>query len=324
MPSVDLSSAPASDAELEKLDLVCDQFLSQQKFSPGTLRYYRYCWSAFTQWCAAVNKPALPASTELVMRYLAWRLKHNRVQSVRGDLSAIRHQHILHGYTDPTNLEMQKLLRGAKRKLRQRIVGKRALGLEDFQAIANQLQEDGSVLGMRNHALIVVGFASGWRGAELTLLQLADIRFDREDRLVMNLDYSKTDQEGRHGRQIILPRGQSEATCPVRTMRRWLLARGEWAGALFCAVGNKRQVQCRPVKPGQVRTQLRKYLRAQGLEEGRFGAHSLRSGMITTSVENGADAVAIAQRTGHRKLTSILQYVRPIEALQLDPLAGML
>ena len=293
--------------------------------SPNTLRCYRCYWKSFCQWCQSVGQSSLPASADTVMHYVIWRLEENtRFSSVRCDLSAICFHHRQANLDNPVTTEVQELMRNAKRKLGQRARGKKALASQHLRELSKTLFEDESLLSIRDHAIILLGFATGWRGGELAQMQMDDISFDLQDRLVLVLGASKTDQDAKHGREVNLPAGKTDYTCPIRALRRWLAIRGDWQGPLFCAIGRHHGITTKPISTGVVRVRLRKYLGKLGLSTGQFGAHSLRVGMITSSVENGSDALAIAQRTGHRHLGSVLRYVRPAKALQFDPLAGVL
>jgi site-specific recombinase XerC len=77
-----------------------------------------------------------------------------------------------------------------------------------------------SLLGVRDRALLLVGFAGAFRRSELVSLDVAEVTFGA-DSLVLQLRRSKTDQEG-EGRKVGLPFGSNPLTCPVRALRDWL------------------------------------------------------------------------------------------------------
>ena len=58
--------------------------------------------------------------------------------------------------------------------------------------------------------------------------------------------------------------------------------------------------------------------------ERRLAAHSLRAGCVTAAARAGAPVAAIMARTGHRSIGTVMQYVRPASAFDLDPLRGVL
>ena len=80
----------------------------------------------------------------------------------------------------------------------------------------------GNLLGVRDRALLLIGFAGAFRRSELVALQIEDCDF-ATDGLVITLRRSKTDQDG-EGRKIGIPYGSNLETCPVRSLRVYLEA----------------------------------------------------------------------------------------------------
>jgi integrase len=107
-------------------------------------------------------------------------------------------------------------------------------------------------------------------------------------------------------------------------MREWITARGNWRGALFCCCDTGDAIVRRALAAKVFNVRLKLLLEAIGENSAPYGAHSLRSGMVTTSAENGADVIVIMQRTGHRSVQTVMKYVRPARAFRADPLAGVL
>src|SRR5690349_24485037 len=89
-----------------------------------------------------------------------------------------------------------------------------------------------STLGVRDRALLLLGFAGAFRRSELVGLDIGDVR-QTADGLVVTIRRSKTDQEGA-GREVGIPYGSTPATCPVRAVRGWLDVRAIAGAALFC------------------------------------------------------------------------------------------
>src|SRR6185437_8241957 len=89
-------------------------------------------------------------------------------------------------------------------------------------------------IGLRDRALLLVGFAGAFRRSELVSLDCSDLAFTSEG-LLIKLRRSKTDQEGQ-GRQIALPFGSNASTCPVAAMRAWLEAAAIAEGPVFRSI----------------------------------------------------------------------------------------
>ena len=83
--------------------------------------------------------------------------------------------------------------------------------------------------GLRDRALLLLGFAGAFRRSELVALDVADLE-ETEDGFKIIIRRSKTDQEG-HGVTIAIARGVT--TCPVKAVKAWLQAAGISEGPLF-------------------------------------------------------------------------------------------
>jgi hypothetical protein len=77
-----------------------------------------------------------------------------------------------------------------------------------------------SLVGIRDTALLVLGFTLGARRSELAALDIADLSFAAEG-VQVEVRTSKTDRDSR-GRTAAMPYGAHSVTCPVRTAQAWL------------------------------------------------------------------------------------------------------
>lgn len=292
----------------------------------NTNKAYRHAWKGFTTWCTEYGRTPLPASESTVLDFIAWCLDHKkyRLGTIQLSMAAIRFYHREAGYQVPTGDHVQELLRNAPRKLKERPGGKKALTPKQLRRICMALESgDRPAIAVRDQAMILLAFAAGWRRSEVSSLDLGDVSFD-DDRVTLQLGASKGDQAGKDGRMVILPLGSMPATCPVRVLREWIRVRGSWQGPLFCRFGCHGQLQRKRVSGLTLNLQVKKALAVIGENPAQYGAHSLRSGMVTASGESGADIIQIMQRTGHKRVETVLKYVRPAKAFAADPLAGVL
>jgi hypothetical protein len=60
------------------------------------------------------------------------------------------------------------------------------------------------------------------------------------------------------------------------------------------------------------------------LDPGCFGAHSLRSGLVTTAVKRGVNLLKICDQTGHKSLEMLRVYCRDAELFVGNAAAGLL
>src|SRR3954471_6678709 len=119
---------------------------------------------------------------------------------------------------------------------------RRALGTASGQkaaALTNDIRamieaSDTGLIGARDRAVVLLGFAGAFRRSELVALDVEDCIFGR-DGLTVILRRSKTDQDGQ-GRKLGIPYGSNPDTCPVRVVQTWLEQSGITAGALFRSI----------------------------------------------------------------------------------------
>jgi integrase len=176
----------------------------------------------------------------------------------------------------------------------------------DMRRLMEVLPE--GLLGQRDRALLLVGFAGGFRRSELVSLNVADARFSREG-LTLTLRRSKTDQEGQ-GRLVAIPHGARPATCPVRALQDWLAAANLTGGPLFRAVNRHGGVGAGRLSDKAVARVVKRTAARAGLDPARYSGHSLRAGLATSAAQGGADERTIMQQTGHASLLMVRRYIR--------------
>src|SRR6266851_10208669 len=113
---------------------------------------------------------------------------------------------------------------------------------DDIRAMVNTT--DAGLIGARDRALVLLGFAGAFRRSELVALDVEDCAFSKNG-LTITLRRSKTDQEGT-GRKIGIPYGSNPDTCPVRVLQSWIEQGGITGGPLFRSINRHGHVQpCR-------------------------------------------------------------------------------
>ncbi len=195
-----------------------------QSQSASTRRAYRADWADFVRWCAGVGQPALPASAVAVASYLAGLAAAGlKASTISRRRAAIRYAHQAAGEEPPTGrLEVAATVAGIRRALGTAPTRKAPALTTDLRAMVGQLPN--TLRGVRDRALLLVGFAGAFRRSELVALDLADIE-EAPDGIIVTIRQSKTDQEGA-GEIVGIPRGEHLDTCPVRALTAWLQAAG--------------------------------------------------------------------------------------------------
>lgn len=171
---------------------------------------------------------------------------------------------------------------------------------------------DKGLRGLRNRALILIGYTGAFRRSELARLTLSSVDWNDAGGVILHLGRSKTDQEG-VGRMVAITGSSNSETCPILALRRWIdeagLACAE--GPLFRAISHRGRLSSRPMNPASVSYLLKRILRIACLNEAAYGAHSLRSGFCTQAHLNKATDAEIMQQTSHRSRKSLDRYIRP-------------
>ena len=97
------------------------------------------------------------------------------------------------------------------------------------------------MVGFRDRALILLGFAGALRRSELVTLDVSDL-VRTEKGLLVTIRRSKTDQEA-EGATIAIARGGED--CPVKALEIWLLAGSITEGPVFRPIGRSGKILLR-------------------------------------------------------------------------------
>lgn len=313
--------------DLSHLRLRAERLLEENRMSPHTLLAYSHSWRNFERWCVSAGRTALPTTEDSVALFVTWCLeeKHSRMETVKLALSAIKWRHRCAGLPSPIPQmggQVRVLIRSVTRQRCEESRGKKPITPDQVRAICQSLSREPSPLELRDCALLLVGFCSGCRGSELAGLQLADAAFVAKG-LTLRIRRSKIDQTGK-GRLVGLPAGSSALTCPVRALRAWVRARGDWPGPLFCRFSAEQELLHAPIRTEAVCAAIKRLLKRIGVDPAPYGAHSLRAGLATAAAEAGASENSIMRRAGWKSVNTVLRYIRPAQAFGADPLAGVL
>lgn len=284
------------------------RFYVRQSKSANTLRAYRSDWHDFESWCRRQQAELLPSSAAVVAGYVTWLADHGaKASTIQRRLTTISQMHETAGFDSPTKTKfVRTTMAGIRRTIGVAQVGKQPLLTSDIRLMCDALPDN--LVGLRDRALLLLGFAGGFRRSELAALQWHDVEFKIEG-LIVSLVRSKTDQEG-SGRKIGIPYGSHPGTCPVRNLAAWREARGVNEGPLFCGVNWRGQPMPTPISGKMVATIVKRTAIRVGLDPAKYAGHSLRSGLATQAAMNGASERVIMSQTGHRNLDTVRRYIR--------------
>lgn len=282
--------------------------------SGGTIRAYRNDVGLFAAWCDRQGVSSLPASPEVVAAFLVAEAEAGRAVSTIGRrCAAIRQAQMLAGGADPTgHAVVRSVMKGIRRTIGTAPQQKAAATVDVVAALLMHVPD--TLTGKRDGALLALGFAGAFRRSELVALDVEDLQMHPQG-LRIRVRRSKTDQEGQ-GFEKAIPHGHFIR--PVARVRAWLEASQITQGPVFRPIsrsGHIRRGEPR-LTNHSVGWIVKRYAEAAGLDAASFGAHSLRSGYITSAAERGADLGRIMDQSGHRNPRTVLGYIRRANAFQ--------
>jgi site-specific recombinase XerD len=292
--------------------------------APRSLRAYESDWTTFAAWCASHQLESLPATVETVAAYLAALYEAGyKDATIDRHCASISVVHKTAGHLSPTLTEQIRTQRKGQRRTAQAPEDKAAplygLALDRVLAVC----DPNTMTGLRDRALVLVGYTGGFRRGELVTLTVEQPRWTDHGVMVW-LGRSKNDQEG-EGLTKWLPYSRTPARCPVTALDSWLAHAGITTGAVWRRVDQRGRVGA-PLVRGERINQIVKRLAvtAQLPNAADYSAHSLRAGFVTAAAEAGASDRAIARQTGHVAGSRTLHgYVRH-SAAHIENAAGLI
>ena len=283
------------------------KFIGQAK-AENTRRAYAADWQDFTGWCERHCYQSLPATPQIMVLYLTDLVTTGRkVSTLERRIAAISQAHQYAGQETPTQTAVvRELMKGIRREKGSRQHTVDAILIEDLRILIEHLPA--TLKGIRDRALLLIGFAGALRRSELVALDVEDIEVCREG-LRVTMRRSKTDQEG-EGRIIGIPYGARLATCPVRAYQEWQAASGISTGAIFRGIDKGGHLASDRLTDRSVAKIIQHLAHAAGLDTKSFSGHSLRAGHATTAARAGASERTIMRTTGHRSEKMVRRYIR--------------
>ncbi len=201
--------------------------------STNTARAYAADWERFGRWCELHADSPLPADPGTVANYLA-----EHADLLRDDgtsvyapatisrwVATINGRHREAGFLPPGAHEgVARVLAGIRRDRATPPKRAEALGLAMLRTVLEAIPRGGwpqALIGRRDTAILLMGFAGAFRRSELAGLVVDNVVIHLDDGLRVRLATSKTDQEAA-GAVVALPYGHDPVTCPPCAYARWL------------------------------------------------------------------------------------------------------
>jgi integrase len=288
--------------------------LVEASIAAATRRAYRSDLDHFAAWGGT-----LPAEPTLVASYLAAHSEGLSVATLVRRIATISKAHEARGLPNPCRSEVVRAtMRGVKRTRGVAQREAKPLLRDDLFKVLNAMGD--GMKDARDRALLLIGFAGGFRRSEIVGLDCDDIERVRQG-LIITLRRSKTDQEGA-GRKVGIPFGRTRH-CPVLALDRWLAVSAIEADPVFRPVDRHGRVASERLSGEAVSLVVKVRVAAAKIDPAGFSGHSLRAGFATSAVQAGVPTLKIRSQTGHASDLMLARYVRDGE-LFVDNAAGAL
>ena len=264
----------------------------------NTLRAYQADFKDFTKFCLKNSFNSMPSDPKIIALYLTHLSSFSKFSTLKRRLASIKVIHRLKGhYIDTKHPIIAENLMGIKRKMGVKQTSKKPILINDLKLIINVINKDqNEYKKLQNKALILIGFAGGFRRSELVSIEYEDIEFVNEGVKIL-VQRSKTDQTGL-GMMKAIPYFQNKIYCPVTSLRDWISYSKISDGKIF------------KISDKTVALTIQKYALLAGLDKTKYAGHSLRSGFATSTAETGADERSIMAMTGHKTTQMVRRYIQ--------------
>ena len=294
--------------------------------SANTRRAYASDWKHFSAWCRRQNFALLPPDPHVVGLYITACAsgsagrggKPCSVATIERRLSSLTWNYAQRGARlDRKDRAIATVLAGIRNRHASPPRQKEALTPEDLIAMLETLDRN-SLRGLRDRAMLLIGFAGGLRRSEITGLDLGRDQTEDGRGWIEVLDKGLlVTLRGKTGwREVEIGRGSSDATCPVVALETWIRFARIEKGPLFRRVrrqgkdvGPDRlhdQEVARLVKKAALAAGVRGDL-GEGERAGRFAGHSLRAGLASSAE---VEERYVQKQLGHASAEMTRKYQR--------------
>lgn len=272
------------------------------------IRHFEIEWGGF-----------LPATADSVARYLADYAGTLSINTLRQRIAALAQWHIDQGFPDPTKTPVvRKVFRGIQALHPAQEKHAKPLQLEQLEQITLWLDlaitaacaanDHGSRLRhTRNKALLLMGFWRGFRGDELTRLQVEYVEVAPGEGMTCFFPQTKGDRQFK-GTSFKAP--ALSRLCPVAAYVVWVELAGLEAGPVFRAVDRWGRVGSDGLHADSLVPLLRAVLTQAGIASAElYSGHSLRRGFANWATANGWDLKTLMEYVGWKNVHSAIRYV---------------
>lgn len=303
------------DNRIQSLEKLADSFASAS-ISKSTRKAYESDWKDFWEFCRVNSLDDLPSDEDTVCLYLTHLADSgSSISTIVRRCTSISAIHGAAGYFSPVKTErVSRVLKGIKNTIGSPVKKAKALSWSDISKMAKQC--DSLIIGLRDAAILLLGWASALRRSELVALDIGDLEIS-EQGLILTVKRSKTDQIG-SGAKVGIPRSHGPI-CPVAAVERWIARRSQNElgpeEPLFVKIGVCGRGKWWWENSGRLSDRMisfivKHYAKLAGLPHSNsYSAHSLRRGLATDAGAAGVPERVISRHTRHHSIQVLRGYI---------------
>ena len=260
----------------------------------------------------------LPATGDGIVRYLAEYADKHAISTLKQRLAALAQWHITQGFPDPTKTPVvRQMIKGIRTLHPAQEKQAAPLLLQHLEQAVQCLEHDaqqaasrqdlaGLLRSRRDLALMLIGFWRGFRGDELSRLQVEHTQAQTGIGISFYLPYSKGD---RQHRGITYRTPALKKLCPVQAYVNWITVAGIARGPIFRKLNRWGHLADDGLNANSLIPLLRRIFQRAGLSGELYTSHSLRRGFATWAAANGWDIKALMTYVGWKDMKSAMRYV---------------
>jgi site-specific recombinase XerD len=304
-------------------ELVKDtKILYEQQIAYGTRRAYKSGWNLFVEWCIKNNFIAQQATPSIVAIFLTYQFKEKNHHSstINRRLAAIKFWFKSQNLKSPTEDDLvHSVLKGIRRDKNVKHSSPKKATLKELIMQMVDLCPSDNIRGIRDRAILLLGFSGAYRRSELVSINIEDITFQDGKGMDIFHRYSKTDQEGKGEIKAITQAKKLFQYCPIGAVKKWIDVSNITSGALFRGITKGGMIKSSRISVDVIYNLIKDCTIQLGYEYEDYSPHSLRSGFITEAVRQKARFDKIRQVSKHKSLKSMEIYFKDEDRYEDHP-----
>ena len=326
-----LSSSSAVPTKLSPEEVNAALRFHDSSLAPASKKAYQHDINAFQRFLASrfpgspcVDDVRQSGKDELLAFFLDEAAKGRKVATINHRLACLR-KYVCPDLPASDWEHISTVIKGMRRTTLlddRQVKGKDALLSDDLTKLLASVAAPPHArpVDIRNRALFLFLFYSAMRRSEVSALRWSDIDY-QPNGIIVRIRHSKTDQEGSGQLVDIHAKPQQPDRCTVKALQEWkaLLAPTAPTDWVFPHVlRGSAIVRSEAIDGARILKTVKAQCEAAGLDSSKFGAHSLRSGFITSGAMAGIPAHQLQAHARHRNPATTQSYCKRSQLLADD------